>query len=183
AFSTLMTADVILAKRYFDPLVAGQFAQAATLGRMILWLPLPIAQVMFPKVVHEGSARPEQRRTLFKALAYTLLLILLTLTAGWFAAPLLLKAVYGLEALPPGQLQWFRSTAIAMALLGPVYMLLQYELARGKIRRMLPLCLLAPLFPLGAHYLHQSPQQLLSLLIGLNAAALLSCLPALRKQA
>jgi O-antigen/teichoic acid export membrane protein len=98
AFSTLMTADVILAKHYFDPLTSGQFAQAATLGRMILWLPLPIAQVMFPKVDRKDIATDAQRHTLFKALGYTLILILGALVVGWVGAPYALRWIFGISS-------------------------------------------------------------------------------------
>jgi len=181
-FSILMTADVILAKRYFDPELAGQFAQAATLGRMILWLPLPIAQVLFPKVVREGNATDSQRHTLFKAMSYTLILIAGTLAVGCFGASYALKIVYGIANPPSEQIAWFRGIAIAMALLGPVYLLLQYELARGKIFRLLPLCLLGPAFPLGVHFFHQSPEVLIRILLLINSGALLSSLWVLRQE-
>lgn len=182
AFSTLMTADVILARTYFDPAVSGQFAQAATLGRMILWLPLPIAQVMFPKVVRHTPPSPAQWHTLKKAMGYTLLLILPALAAAWLFAPLGLRLVYGMQNPPSAQIAWFRGTALAMALLGPVYLLLQYELARGKVRRLLPLCLIAPGFPLLARLFHADPADLIRILISLNAAALLCSLWVLRRE-
>ena len=180
AFSTLMTADVILARYFFAPGLSGQFAQSATLGRMILWLPLPIAQVMFPKVVRDSQPTPAQFQTLKKALGYTLLFILAALGTAWVFADLGLQLVYGISNPPPEQIAWLRGTALAMGLLGPVYLLLQYELARGKIRRMLPLCFFAPAFPLLTHFYHQNPGDLIHILIGLNSLALLSALWVLR---
>lgn len=182
AFSTLMTADVILARRFFDPVLSGQFAQAATLGRMILWLPLPIAQVIFPKVVRERQPSPAQRHTLRKALGYTLLIILGTLGLAWGFAPQALQLVYGIAQPPAQQVAWFRGTALAMGLLGPVYLLMQYELARGKIRRLLPLCLIAPFFPLLSAFHHAAPGDLIRILIALNGAALLCGLWVLRRE-
>ncbi|WFB35367.1 hypothetical protein P3T73_14490 [Kiritimatiellota bacterium B12222] len=182
AFSTLMTADVILARKYFGEHLSGQFAQAATLGRMVLWLPLPIAQVMFPKVVRNGQASPAQRKILFKAFGYTLLLVTLTLIVGCLFAPLGLKMVYGIATPSASQIAWFRGTALAMALLGPVYLLLQYELARGHIKKLLPLCLLAPVFPIGVYFYHPDPSSMVRILISLNALALLSGLWVLKKE-
>ncbi len=179
AFSTLMTADVILARSYFDPDLSGRFAQAATLGRMILWLPLPIAQVLFPKVVREGEASPAQRKTLRKAMGYTLSMVLAASALAWIFAPLALRIVFGITDAPATQIFWLRGVALAMAPLGPVYLLMQYELARGKIQRMLPLWFLAPAFLIASIFLHESPAQLIYLLMGINGLALLSCLPQL----
>lgn len=181
-FSILMSADVILARRFFDPEVAGRFAQAATLGRMILWLPLPIAQVMFPKVVREGTASSAQRNTLRKAMAYSLVLVAAAGAAAWLFAPLALRIVYGIGAPSPEQIGWLRGIALAMTPLGPVYLLLQYELARGEILRMLHFCILALLFPLGViFYRHESPSDIIWLLSIANGLALVSSLPLLRK--
>jgi|GEM_PF-1623673 len=182
AFSTLMTADVILAKYYFDPVTSGQFAQAATLGRMILWLPLPIAHVMFPKVVRKGAATESQRYTLFKALGYTLILVLVALIVGWIGAPYALQWVYGIASPSLDQITWFRLTALAMAFLGPVYLLMQYQIARGKLKQLLPLCVLAVAFPILAYFRHSNPIELSTQLVCLTMIAFLNTLLLLRKE-
>lgn len=182
AFSILMTADVIFVRHYFNPDVSGQFAQAATLGRMVLWLPLPIAQVMFPKVVRNTAANSMQIKTLYKALSYTVLLVAGALVSGWVMAPFALQSMYGIEHPSPDQVAWFRSTAVAMSLLGPVYLLIQYQLARGKICKLLPLCLLAVLYPVLIKFRHQSPLQISIVLIFLCGAALITSLIILREE-
>ncbi|MDF3130621.1 hypothetical protein P0Y35_15540 [Kiritimatiellaeota bacterium B1221] len=179
AFSTLMTADVILARSYFPPDLSGRFAQAATLGRMILWLPLPIAQVLFPKVVRENDATPAQRKTLRKAMGYTVGMVVAATAVAWIVPSLALRIVFGIANAPAEQIFWFRGVALAMAPLGPVYLLMQYELARGKIQRMLPLCLFAPAFLTASLFFHESPRQLILLLMFTNLLALISALPQL----
>lgn len=138
--SALMTADVVLARHLYPAELSGRFAQAATLGRMILWLPLPIAQAMFPKVVQDQQASGNAPHTLRKALAYTLALILGALAVGWVGAPLGLRLLYGIADPVPEQVGWLRGVALAMALLGPAHLLMQYDLARGRLLRPPPLC-------------------------------------------
>lgn len=174
AFSFLMTADVILVRTYFPAELSGHFAQSATLARMILWLPLPIAQVMFPKVVPSGENTLHQRHTFRKAMAYTLLLIGTAFAVLWIAAPLGLKWMYGIPAPSADQISWLRGIALAMALLGPVYLLMQRELARGNLRGTLPFCFWALAYPVGVHFNHQRPEDLIRLLILLSLGALLS---------
>ncbi|MFO1531809.1 MAG: hypothetical protein U1F77_19255 [Kiritimatiellia bacterium] len=49
-YHVLSAGDVILAKRLFAPDTAGLYAQVAVAARMVIWLPLPVAKAMFPKV-------------------------------------------------------------------------------------------------------------------------------------
>ncbi|MDA3873795.1 MAG: oligosaccharide flippase family protein [Kiritimatiellae bacterium] len=174
AFSFLMTADVILVRKYFSTELSGYFAQSATIARMILWLPLPIAQVMFPKVVPNGNDTQLQRYTFRKAMAYPQFLIGSALVVLWIAAPLGLKWMYGIPTPSAAQISWLRGIALAMALLGPVYLLMQRELARGNLRGTLPLCFWALAYPIGVHFNHQRPEDLIRLLILLSLGALLS---------
>lgn len=126
-FAILMSADVVMARRLFSPETSGRFAQAAVLARMVLWLPLPVASAMFPKVVTPG---PEARRTLRKATLYTLALLLGTLAGFWLLCPVLLRGLYGHA---DAQLaSWTRAMALAVAPLGLTHVRLQFELAQGR---------------------------------------------------
>ena len=141
-FAVLMSADVVLVRRYFSPETSGRFAQAAVLARMVLWLPLPIASAMYPKVITPGTAA---RHTLRKAAAYTGALLLLTLAGFWLTAPLLLNLLYGTanpeilspeilspELVSPELVSWTRHMALAMAPLAFTHVLLQYDLAQKR---------------------------------------------------
>ena len=136
-FAVLMTADVVLARRLYDQDLAGTFAQAAVVGRMILWLPLPIAAAMLPKVVHPAP------HTLRKACGYTLLLVLAALSVCWVAGDLLLWILFGIRHPDPEQTRLLRHIGLAMAPLGPVHVLIHYELAQNRMRHLWPLLFLA----------------------------------------
>jgi O-antigen/teichoic acid export membrane protein len=176
AFSILMTADVILVRYYFPAKLSGHFAQSATIARMILWLPLPIAHVMFPKVVSGGDIIRQSHHTFRKAMAYTLLLIGAAFAGVWVMAPLGLKWMYGISEPSEDQIAWLRGIALAMTLLGPVYLLMQRGLARGNLRGLLPLCLWALAYPILVHVHHPNPGTLIQTLTLLSLGALLSLL-------
>ena len=67
--------DAALAKRYFDAETAGLFAKAATIARTAVFLPVPIATALFPKVSSAGELSPESWGLLGRALAFAGLLI------------------------------------------------------------------------------------------------------------
>jgi O-antigen/teichoic acid export membrane protein len=178
AFSALMTADVILVRALHPGPLSGEFAQAATLGRMILWLPLPIAQVMFPKVVRTAGPTRNQRTTLYKAMAYTMALVMLALAGLWLLGKWGFELVFGTSPTPD-QVNWLRGMGVCMALLGPVYVVMQYELARNRIRRLLPCCAVAALYLGTAWFGTASPDEVILLLAVAGGVSLLTAVRAL----
>jgi O-antigen/teichoic acid export membrane protein len=54
-FQILFTADTILVKDYFPKADADYYVGAGTLSRALLWLVLPLASVMFPRLVHSDT--------------------------------------------------------------------------------------------------------------------------------
>lgn len=137
-FSILMTADVVLARMLWEPEAVGVFAKAAVPARMLLWLPLPIASVLFPKLADPKAPHP--RRTLRKALLYSALLILPAWGMCVFFPGILLRVLYGppVPGEHPGL--WLRSLATALAPLPVIHLLLQAELTgkRPFLRILLP---------------------------------------------
>ena len=53
-FQTLFTVDTLFAKAYF-PDAADAYVMAGTLSRALMWLVLPLATVMFPRIVHSAA--------------------------------------------------------------------------------------------------------------------------------
>ncbi|MBP7276509.1 MAG: hypothetical protein KBA51_09935, partial [Kiritimatiellae bacterium] len=89
AFAVLMLADVLLVKAWFDEDMAGRYSRAATIARAIVYLPMPVAMALFPKVVSRGERTGEDRRMLVRALAGVGALLAASATAAWVFAPLL----------------------------------------------------------------------------------------------
>jgi O-antigen/teichoic acid export membrane protein len=63
ALQFLFTADTMFVKAYFTEDQSGFYTGAGTLARALLWLVLPLATVMFPKIVH-SAARSEKSNLL-----------------------------------------------------------------------------------------------------------------------
>jgi len=73
AVQFLFTADTMFVKAYFSEDDAGFYIGAGTLSRALLWLVLPLAVVMFPKIVH-SSARSEKSNLLGMVIGGTAIL-------------------------------------------------------------------------------------------------------------
>jgi O-antigen/teichoic acid export membrane protein len=68
-FMVLTNIDLILVKHFFTPVEAGYYSIAQMVGKIILFLPLPIVMVMFPKLSTLEGRRKKALSTLGKGLA------------------------------------------------------------------------------------------------------------------
>jgi len=66
----LFSADTIFVGRLFSGDDAGYYTAAGTLSRALMWLVMPLASVMFPKLVH-SAARAEKSNLMAFTLALT----------------------------------------------------------------------------------------------------------------
>ncbi|MCG2675606.1 oligosaccharide flippase family protein [bacterium] len=73
-FVILTNVDVVLVKHFFSPLEAGNYSAAATVGRIILYFPMSIVIVMFPKAAELYAQRKDSSLILKKSLLYVSLL-------------------------------------------------------------------------------------------------------------
>lgn len=181
AFSVLMSADVVLMRALHSEELSGQFAQAATLARMILWIPLPIAQTLFPKVVRQSPTGDSHSELLRKALLYTAGLVGASLLGAWILGEFIFHLLFG-HPPSPEQLGWLRGVGIGMAFLGPVYVILQYEMAQRRHNRLIPICVLALAY-IGSVWIRQSgPDTLIRFLIIASALSLVTAVRALGRE-
>lgn len=75
-FQILFTADTLIVKTYFskiNPSLPDYYVSAGTLSRALMWLVLPLAAVMFPRLVH-SAARSEKTGLIAPVLLGTLVL-------------------------------------------------------------------------------------------------------------
>lgn len=66
----LMNADMLVAKRVFDPVLAGDYARVTVIGRLVVHLCGALLLVLFPKVVAETAAGGRGLGLLARALAW-----------------------------------------------------------------------------------------------------------------
>ncbi len=135
-FTVLTNLDVVLVKHFFSPLEAGYYSIAQVIGRIILFLPMGISMVMFPKVVY-SQARDESTIEHFKhSIIYTIMLILGGSAFIFLFPTWILKIFTG--KLYPQCLPLIRRFAVSMGLFSLNFSFLVYYLSINKWKYILP---------------------------------------------
>jgi O-antigen/teichoic acid export membrane protein len=130
AFQFLFTSDTLYAKAFFAPDTMKVYVAAGTLSRGLLWVVMPLAAVMFPKLV-QSSVRGERSNLFGLVVTGTALLGICGMVGLWIAGPLVARLVYksgdvqGTVALLP----WY---ACAMVPLAMANVMVNDLLARGR---------------------------------------------------
>jgi len=113
----MFTSDTLFAKAFFTPEAMKPYVAAGTLSRGLLWLVMPLAAVMFPKIVH-ANAKSEKSNLFGLVVLGTAVLGLLGMASLWLVGPLLVKILYksgdlaGTMALIP----WYAGAMVPLAL-------------------------------------------------------------------
>lgn len=89
----LFTSDTMFAKAYFSPDAMKPYLAAGTLSRGLLRLVMPLAVVMFPKIVHANAK--SEASSLFGLVVLGTAALGICATAGlWLIGPLAVKIIY-----------------------------------------------------------------------------------------
>jgi O-antigen/teichoic acid export membrane protein len=134
AYAILTYGDLLLVSHFYPKAEAGEFARAALIGRSVIFLPIPIAMAMFPKVVSVGASSRRTLVTLFKALAMVAAMIGLAVLVCTFFTWLPLRIMFGIKEAPAEQMHFVRTVLWAMAPLTLTYMLVNFEMAQHRFR-------------------------------------------------
>lgn len=67
-YALLVNMDAILAKRFFEPVAAGNYGAAVTLGKVIQFFPLAVIMILFPKAAQRKVTRRDPAGVLLPAL-------------------------------------------------------------------------------------------------------------------
>ena len=140
--SIIMFSDIILVKHLY-PHQVDEFAYAATLGRLIIFIPQAFITSMFPKVVSDKGTSSNH----FKLFTRTLLIVLIITIIGsvffYWLVPFLMNLIYGIKSLSSNLLLWSRIFALSMVPVSLCLVCVRYVLAQKKY-------LLGLTIPLGA---------------------------------
>lgn len=139
-FQILFTADTIFVKTYFKPDLAGFYVSAGTLSRALMWLVLPLASVMFPRLVH-SAAKSQKNNLMSLVLLGTAILAILGALGLSLLGPWVVRFMFKLEFVKVASsiLPWY---AFAMVPLALANVLLNNLLARPDSKLGLSLCVL-----------------------------------------
>jgi O-antigen/teichoic acid export membrane protein len=94
-FMVLTNIDLFLIKHFFTPIEAGYYSIAQMVGKIILFVPVPVVMVMFPKLsALEGQAR-KALLTLRQSLIFAVFLCGTTVLVGLLFPSLIIKILSG----------------------------------------------------------------------------------------
>lgn len=166
----LFSADTAFVDFYFGAERTAPYGAAGTLSRALLWLVLPLAGVMFPKLVH-SHATAEKSQLLALALLITAGLAAVAFVGLWLVGPWLVPLIYrpDYSQATLAVLPWYAGAMIPLAL-GNV--LVNDLLARGRFQIVPALVVVAVAYGLTLSQWHPSTIAILKLLGGFNTLLL-----------
>ena len=113
----MFTSDTMFAKAYFNDEQMAPYIAVGTLSRALLWLVLPLAAVMFPKLVH-ASAKAEKTNLFTLVVLGTAVLAAGGALGLWLVGPTLVKimskSAYVAEAVK--LIPWYAGAMVPLAL-------------------------------------------------------------------
>ena len=126
----MFTADTMFAKAYFTGDEMAPYVAAGTLSRALLWLVLPLAAVMFPKIVH-AAAKSEKSNLFNLVVLGTAVLAVCGGLGLWLVGPMVVKIVYKSSyiAATTALLPWYAAAMVPLALANVI---VNDLLARGR---------------------------------------------------
>jgi O-antigen/teichoic acid export membrane protein len=150
----LFCADTSFVDSYFGAEKTAPYGAAGTLSRALLWLVLPLAAVMFPKIVH-STAKAEKSNLLGLVLLGTAILVGAGVLGLWLLGPWVVRLVY-----PPAYvsqtlaiLPWYAGAMVPLALAN---VLVNDLLGRGKFKIVPWLVVLAIVYGVALTQFHES---------------------------
>jgi len=169
----LFSADTSFVDTYFGADRTAPYGAAGTLSRALLWLVLPLAAVMFPKIVH-STAKSEKTNLLGLVLLGTMLLVAGGMLGLWLLGPWVVKFVYPSEYLSPtlAILPWYAGAMVPLSLAN---VLVNDLLARSRFQIVPFLVLLAMFYGLALTQYHDSFVTVLKTLCLFNSICFAIC--------
>jgi len=154
AVQFFFTADTMFVKAYFPGDDAAFYVSAGTLSRGLMWLVVPLATVMFPKIVH-SVARSEKSNLLGVVLLGTAILAAGGAVGLTILGPWVVRLAYSKQyvSVAAAVLPWY---AWAMVPLSLAYALVNNLMARSQFRIVPLLLLLAAAYGIALTQFHDT---------------------------
>ena len=180
-FAVLMNADVVMVKHFFpDAHEAGLFARAATIGRTMVFVTMPIAMAMFPKVASVGTTDAHNWKTLISAILYVMVILVSAACLCAFFAWVPLWILYNDRTPDPEMIRLVRWVVFAMAPMGLTYLLMNFQMAQRRFKPAYILLACAAGYVIGVTLFHETVWQVVAVLgivSTLSAFVLIAGLP------
>jgi len=172
AYAVLMTADVVLVKHYLPE--DAEFAYAATLGRMVVFLPGAIVMAMFPKVASRGAGTRIQHQIFMKSLGWTALFVVAAVVGCFLFSGLLARILFGIVDASLYLKRMIALMSLTMGFSALLNVTVQFLLAQRRFVPAFATIGFAGFYVAGAMFFHATSWQIVSLAAVCNAGALLA---------
>lgn len=130
SLTSLISADIILARFFLSPLEAGHYAALSVLGKIIFFASSPIISVMFPMISNKES-QGKDYRLLLAASFFMVLIISILISSVFYLFPSgMSTALFGLKY--SGISNSLGNFAIFISLYGLCYLLVNFYLSISK---------------------------------------------------
>lgn len=180
AFAVLMTADVVLVKHLVPH--DTEFAYAATLSRVIVFIPGVIVTAMFPKVTSRGRATVEQKQLFIRSFSWT---ALFAVTAALVSFPLagpLAHLIFGIRDASPHLKTMIGVMALVMSLSALLHVTVQFLLAQRRFAAAMPTVVCSIVYVAGVMLSSHETRTVVLWAALANACALLCGLGSILRQ-
>jgi O-antigen/teichoic acid export membrane protein len=169
----LFMADILFVRAFFPSVQVGYYDSAGVFSRALMWLVLPLATVMFPRIVH-SSVRAEKTNILGLVLGATALLSIAGAIGLSLLGPFLVRMVYQGEyvAVASALLPWYAGAMVPLSLAN---VLINALLARSCFRILPWLGALAVGYMLALWRFHDTLQMVLQTMGAVDLLLLALC--------
>lgn len=133
SLTVLTNIDVVLARHYLDPGVAGNYAAISVLGKIVFFAPIGVSTAMFPKTAGFKS-NADSRRVFFKAMFQAVLIAAAILLIYGLFPNLVSGLLFDSGNKYPSASSHVFMYGIAMALLAISFLLVNYLLSISKTK-------------------------------------------------
>ena len=113
----MFTSDTMFAKAFFSDKDMAPYVAAGTLSRALLWLVLPLASVMFPKIVH-ASAKAEKSNLFGIVVLGTAALAICGGLGLWVLGPWVVKFIFTNDYViaTTALIPWYAAAMVPLAM-------------------------------------------------------------------
>jgi O-antigen/teichoic acid export membrane protein len=150
AYAVLMTADVVFMKHYVPS--DTEFAYAATIGRMVVFLPGAIVMAMFPKVASRGTLSPEQRSVFLRSVGVTTVFVVVAVMGCFVFPGLLVRILFGIAAASPHLKHMVGMMSLIMGMSALLNIIIQFLLAQHRFSGLFGVILMAVIYWVGSRF-------------------------------
>lgn len=128
----ILGADVLFARAFFTEIDAGIYAAAAVLGKAVLWVPVMIGQLIFPRLAHRSKGGESVEALAYRSVVVVVAVVAVAVAGLFVLGETVFDVLYGERYAVAADTAW--KIGLAMAPMALVNLLIQHFLARQQNR-------------------------------------------------